>query len=289
MASNRNVIRLIRERKLAELLSPRHGTVLEASGVIAKDNEFFVVFDNTRRAARVGADLLPEGAHRWMGAARPGEGYEGITYSAERQRFYLLIEAEKHQDGTYKAVVEEYDEDWHYRGRRWIDFPFEKRNTGFEGVAALRWRDHDYLLALCEGNACRSGKKGSKPGKGRIHVLRYKNRMWQPVARIALPRRAKFKDYSGLAIRGDRIAVVSQESSRLWTGRLNRDTWTVIGSGRTYDFPRTKKGKKLYCTVEGVSWLTPATIVTVSDLSKKKHSGRCQRTDQSIHIFRLPS
>ena len=265
----------MRERKLADLLLPRHGTMLEASGVFAKSGEFFVVFDNTRRAARIAADLLPESGHRWMGAARPGEGYEGITYSAGRQRFYLLIEAEKHRDGTYKGIIEEYDDDWHYRGRRWIDLPFEKRNTAFEGLAALSWRGRDYLLALCEGN------------RGRIHVLRYKNRMWQPVALITLPRRARFKDYSGLAIRGDRIVVVSQESSRLWAGRLNREKWSVTGDGRTFDFPRTKKGKKLYCTIEGVSWLSAGVIVAVSDLRRRRHPGRCRRTDQSIHVFKL--
>jgi len=292
MASQKTAaLRLVRERKLEDLLAPRHGTKLEASGVFAKDGEFFAVFDNTRRAARIGASLLPgDAGHRWMGAARPGEGYEAITYSADRRRFYLMIEAEKHQDGTYKAVIEEYDEQWRYKARKWVDFPFEKRNTGFEGLAALRWRGGDYLLALCEGNQCRPKRKGSKRGKGRIHVLRYTHGMWQPVARIRLPRRAKFKDYSGMALRGDRLAVVSQESSRLWVGRLNRGRWMISGAGRVYDFPRTKKGKKLYCTVEGVSWLSTRTVVTVSDLRKrKKHPARCERTDQSIHIFQLPA
>ncbi len=282
-------LRLVRERKLADLLAPRHGTALEASGVFAKDGQFFTVFDNTRRAAVIGETLLPgDSSHRWMGTARTGEGYEGITYSADRRRFYLLIEAEKHEDGTYKAVIEEFDEEWHYKGSASVDFPFEKRNTGFEGVAALRWRGDDYLLALCEGNACRARKKRSNVGKGRIIVLLYKERSWQPVAQIKLPRHARFKDYSGMAIRGNRLAVVSQESSRLWVGRLNRATWKVDGDGRVYDFPRSKKGKKLYCTVEGVSWLSASTIVAVSDLRKKKHPGRCERTDESIHIFRLP-
>jgi hypothetical protein len=290
MASQkRAVLRLVRERKLADLLAPRSRTLLEASGVFAKDGDFFVVFDNTRRAARIEAQLLPGEGHKWMGGARPGGGYEAITYSADRRRFYLLIEAEKHPDGTYKAVIEEYDEDWRYTGRKWVDFPFESRNTGFEGLAALRRGGRDYLLALCEGNRCRSGKKGSKLGKGRIHVLLYTHGMWQPVARIKLPREAKFKDYSGMAIRGDRLVVVSQQSSRLWVGRLNRRSWAVGAPGRVYDFPRTKKGKMLYCTVEGVSWLSPRTVVAVSDLRRKKYPERCERTDQSIHIFQLPT
>jgi len=77
--------------------------------------------------------------------------------------------------------------------------------------------------------------------------------MWKPVARIKLPRRVKFKDYAGMAVRGDRIAVVSQESSRLWLGRFRSGEWKINVEGRIYDFPRTKKGKRLYHTVEGVS------------------------------------
>ena len=65
------------------------------------------------------------------------------------------------------------------------------------------------------------------------------------------------RTYAGMALRGDRLAVVSQESSRLWVGRLRPADWTITGRGRVYDFPRTKKGKKLYGTVEGISWLSP--------------------------------
>ena len=113
--------------------------------------------------------------------------------------------------------------------------------------------------------------------------------MWHPVAQVKLPTHAKFKDYAGMALRGDRLAVVSQESSRLWVGRLRPSTWTIAGRGRVYDFPRTKKGKKLYCTVEGISWLSSRAFIAVSDLRKKRHPKCCAKTDQSIHVFRIPS
>jgi hypothetical protein len=70
---------------------------------------------------------------------------------------------------------------------------------------------------------------------------------------------------------------------------LRVNNWTVDGEGQTYDFPRTKKGKRRYCTVEGVDWLTPTTFVMVSDLCKKGYPDRCGKTDQSIHIFKLGS
>ena len=92
-----------------------------------------------------------------------------------------------------------------------------------------------------------------------------------------------------MALRGDRLAVVSQRSSRLWVGTLQRRDWTIVGPGRTYDFPRTKKGKRLYCTVEGVAWRSADTLVAVSDLRKRHYPERCGRTDQSIHIFRVPT
>jgi hypothetical protein len=54
----------------------------------------------------------------------------------------------------------------------------------------------------------------------------------------------EFKDYAGMAVKGDRIAVVSQESSKLWLGRFRPGNWKINGAGRIYDFPRTKKGKE---------------------------------------------
>jgi hypothetical protein len=282
-------LRLIRECKLDKLIpSPGAGAMLESSGVVARGRDCFVIFDNVRRVARIDRDLVPgSGRHGWLGRGRASEGYEDIAYSPHTKRFYLLVEAEKHPDGTYKAVIEECDEQFSRRRRGWVDVSFEKRNTGFEGLCAIRWRGRDYLLALCEGNRCRAGGKGRKPGGGRIHVLKKKGRGWQPIAKIKLPRSVMFEDYSAVAIRGDRIAVISQTTSQLWLGKLRRSDWTIAGRGRLYEFPRTKKGNLQYCTPEGISWLSANTIVMVSDLTKGSYPPRCGRKDQSIHVFRI--
>ena len=282
---------VVKERKLVELIAPPKGSsVLEASGVFAKGDHFYVIFDNIRRVARIDRSLAQgRGLHRWFGTKRQGEGYEDIAYSPHLKRFYLLIEAEKHHDGTYKPLIDECDEHGKVRGRRWVNVAFQKRNTGLEGLAALRWKGKDYLLALCEGNRCRAGKKGRKGGGGRIHVLVRQHGHWDSIARIKLPRTVDFEDYSAVALRGDRIAVVSQMTSRLWIGKLRRDTWTIAGSGRIYDLPRTKKGNIRYCTVEGLCWLNDSTFVAVSDLVKRYHANRCHDADQSIHIFALPT
>jgi hypothetical protein len=286
----RRVLKVVKERKLAQFIAPPAGSaVLEASGVVAKGNCYYVIFDNVRQIARVDRRLVPGSKnHGWFGRAREGDGYEDIAYSSHRRRFYLLIEAEKHPDGTYKAMIDECDESGRFERRRWVEFGFEKRNTGFEGLAAVRRQGEDYLLALCEGNRCRPGRRGRKPGGGRIHVLRKNGPIWEPIERIKLPRSLDFEDYAAVALRGERIAVVSQQSSRLWIGRLRLDDWTIVGRGRTFDFPRTDKGKRLYCTVEGLCWLTADTFVAVSDLSKRGYPGRCRGKDESIHIFRVP-
>jgi len=248
------------------------------------------VFDNIRRIAQVGAHLKPGSAdHEWVGRLREGEGYEDIAYSAPLRRFYALIEAEKHPDGTYKAIIEEFDEEFRFKGRRSVDVAFEKRNRGFEGLTAVRSNGGDYLLALCEGNEGRAGIRGSTPGGGLIHVLQRRGATWQSVSQIRLPTSLDFKDYSALALRGDRLAVVSQKSARMWVGKIRLKSWTIDDDGRMYDFPRNLDGKRMYCTVEGVDWLSSNTFVLVSDLRKKGYPDRCSRTDQSIHIFRLSS
>ena len=281
--------RVVRERKLADLLpAPQYGGVLEASGVVVKDGRYIVVFDNVRRIAQVGPSLAPGSAdHSWLGRLRQGEGYEDIAHSSHLRRFYALIEAEKHPDGTYKAIIEEFDEHFRYKGRGCVDVAFERRNRGFEGLTAVRSNGGNYLLALCEGNEGRAGLRGRTPGGGRIHVLQRRGAGWQSVAQIRLPSSLDFKDYSALALRGDRLAVVSQKSARMWIGKLRLKTWTIDDDGRTYDFPRNAQGKRRYCTVEGVDWLSPTTFVMVSDLCKKGYPDRCAGTDQSIHIVRL--
>src|SRR6185295_13325631 len=134
------VMSLVAERKLADFITPPlPGGVLEASGVVAKGGDYYVIFDNVRRIARIHRGLEPGSKrHSWFGRTRDGEGYEDITFSHHTRRFYLLIEAEKHPDGTYKALIDECDESGRYKRRQWVDFALEARNTGFEGLSAVR-------------------------------------------------------------------------------------------------------------------------------------------------------
>jgi hypothetical protein len=284
------VMILAAERKLADLISPpTPDGVLEASGVISRGAHYYVVFDNVRRIAGIDRSLDPASKrHSWLGRKRDGEGYEDIAFSRFTRRFYMLIEAQKHPDGTYKAAIDEYDESPRYKRRQWIDVAFEKRNRGFEGLSAVRWRGQDYLLALCEGNRCRAGRAGRKPGGGRIHLLQRSGALWKPVARIKLPESVTFEDYSAMSLRGRRLAVLSQQYTRLWIGTIRFDDWTIADKGHTYEFPRTKNGKIEYATLEGLCWLTDRSFVCVSDVAKPPSKKRHRKKDQSLHVFKLP-
>jgi hypothetical protein len=48
-------------------------------------------------------------------------------------------------------------------------------------------------------------------------------------------------------------------------------------------------GQMIYCTIEGVSWITPNRIVVVSDKAESKQGKWCRDKDQSIHIFEIPA
>ena len=117
---------------------------------------------------------------------------------------------------------------------------------------------------------------------------------WVRTGTIKLPGTLDFEDYSGISLAGDRLAVVSQTSSALWVGRLRRDgadpADEVADEGTVFRFPTDSRGRTVYRTVEGVSWLGDDRVVVVSDKVKPgagEGSGRAK--DQSIHIFTIPT
>lgn len=282
-------VRIIRDIKLALLLPPTEPRMrrMEASGVFARGRFFYVACDNMTAIGKVPRDLKSPGA--WRPTGGRGPGYEDVTFSRRTQRFYLLVESERRARGDFTSVVEECDVHLRYRERHALEYAFEHRNKGFEGLACVVRDGHEHLLAICEGNKCLGGRRGRKPGGGRIRVFRKIRSRWRRVGRIKLPKSLPFEDYAALAIRGDRIAVVSQASALLWVGRLRRRAWKVVDDGVTYDLPRNGSGQPKYCNVEGLSWLSATRLVAVSDRMKRgDQPGRCAATDESIHIFELP-
>jgi hypothetical protein len=284
-------LKLLSERKIGELVLCDPPTQRwEASGVLVKDRHYFVVFDDHGEIARVSDDLLQNDSNGLFGVRHADYGFEGITYNAAKHRFYLLVEARKHAKSCYKALVVEYDREFKHVKERPIEFAFESGNKGFEAIVHVRDRSNDYLLALCEGNRCRSGNKGRKPGDGRVLLFKKEKKRWLHSRTIKLPRSLPFVDYSGMSIDGEHVAIVSQVNSMLWVGHLNEADWSWRDEGQLFEFPRSANGSILYGNIEGVGWITSTRIVTVSDRRKKTNQPdkELSKKDQSIHIFEIP-
>ena len=284
-------LELVREAKILDILEGSLNPRLEASGVLAKDGLFYVIFDNLPHIARIGPALVRTASDNHMIVQEKGHrrGFEDIAYDAHSGRFYVLIESLRRGRAKFMAAVQEYDAAFRYIGSSWLDFPLDRPNKGLEGLTCVHREGQTYLLGLCEGNRCKGGAEGRIPGGGRIQVFRRGRRDWDRVAKIRLPETVLFEDYSGITVTGERIAVVSQVSSALWLGRLSPDGWQVTGAGTTYALPRDADGSIVYGTAEGVSWIAPDEVVMVSDKAKPEQDHRCRAKDQSIHVFRIPA
>jgi hypothetical protein len=285
-------LKLLSERKIGDLVACDPPTKRwEASGVLVKDRHYFVVFDDRVEIARISDDLLQNDSNGLFGVGHADYGFEGITYNADKQRFYLLVEARKPAKGCYKALVVECYREFRYVKERSIEFTFESGNKGFEAIVRVQRNSKDCLLALCEGNKCKGGHKGRKLGGGRVLLFKKEKKRWLHSRTIKLPRSVPFVDYSGMSIDGGHVAIVSQVNSMLWIGHLDEADWSWRDEGQLFEFPRSTDGSILYGNIEGVGWITPTRIVTVSDRRKKTNQPdkELSKKDQSIHIFEIPS
>jgi hypothetical protein len=281
-------LEMVTERKIAELL-PALGAdrPLEASGVLCWDDNFYIVCDNIGQVARINCDFQRTERNAFLGES-VGRGFEAIARSGRDGHFFLIVESQRTESGEFQARLVERDCNFEHVSEQTLDFTFEHENRGFEGVAVVD-RDKDrFLLALCEGNKCRAGKKGRKPGGGRIQVFQRQDDHWLRVATVKLPKNLPFEDYAGLALDGNRVSVVSQRSSGLWIGCLDTSSWAIDGPGQVYQFPRSRKGKTQYGNVEGVCWIGEDRVAAVSDKRKADEPKRYEKKDQSIHIFEIP-
>jgi hypothetical protein len=284
-------LRLLGEAKIADLLGGAASGVhrLEASGVLAAGGWYWVVFDNVPHVARIHPEMTPGHPGTTL-LRKPGGpiGFEDIAHDGDDGRFFVLIEATAFAPGVYQAEVCEFDRGLRLVARRWLDFPLEDANKGMEGLSCVRRQGHLHLLGLCEGNRCHGGEAGRRPGGGRVHVFTEGAKRWERVHTIHLPESLPFIDYSAISVSGDRVAVISQESSALWVGRLSPDGWDILDEGEVYRFPRDPRGRVVYGTVEGVSWLAERLVVVVSDRAKPEQPRRMRAKDESIHVFALP-
>ena len=87
-------LKLVQESKIRDLLPDLETNErFEASGVLAKGSDYFVVFDDRTALARIKNDLRSSNSNDLIGTAPLKGGYEGIAYNAEKHRYYLLVES----------------------------------------------------------------------------------------------------------------------------------------------------------------------------------------------------
>jgi hypothetical protein len=277
-------LELVRESKLYRLLPGKKvSSRLEASGVaLASDQTALVVFDNLNQIARIDLTLKRRRTNGLQPAPSLGVGFEDITIDDRDGRAFCLIEALEDSDGLLRGFVAEYDPAGQFVRCTRLHCTFEKENKGYEGLEHV-WRGRqEFLYALREGNH----GKGARHSGGRVDVFaRTRSGGWEAVNSIRLPKQADFEDYAALTYRFQQIAVVSQASARLWVARIDEKKRAVVpGSDEIYRFP-----SKRYGNVEGIAWLTPDTLVAVSDRTSANQPTRFAKKDQSIHVFRIPA
>ncbi|GAA3096834.1 hypothetical protein ACFQ0X_10360 [Streptomyces rectiviolaceus] len=291
-------LRLVKEAKIQDLIGVSAGSRLEASGVLYRDGAFLIVCDNLPSLIRVSSELSPKAPENGVvnagkgkksgGSDAANEGYEDLAHDELRDHYFTLSEAEPVKPKGFRARVHEYDGKLRPIGSALLDFDLADANKGMEGLEWVERSGTGHLLALCEGNRCEGGKKGRKPGGGRIQVFRRGGKRWINTATIELPKSLPFEDYASVSVRDGRIAVLSQASSALWVGRISTKKWQV-DEGTVYRLPTDSKGRTVYGNPEGVSWVSADHVVIVSDRAKKgAENERYRAKDQSVHLFLIP-
>jgi hypothetical protein len=285
-------LQLVREQKLYRLLpGRRESSRLEASGVaLVDDRTALVVFDNLNYVARIDLSLKRRdrnGRNRnaLLPAPSLGSGFEDIAIDQAGRRVFCLVEAIEDFDGVLRGFVAEYDLTGRFIRCTHLHHRLEKENTGFEGLAHARLRGRGRRGASSREHLYALRESGAKRGGAHVDVfVRGRDGGWAPSHKIRLPALRKFRDFAALAYRDGQVAIVSQESARLWVARIDERKRAVVrGSEAVYRFP----GRR-YCNVEGIAWLSPDTLVAVSDRRKRNQANRVAKKDQSIHIFRIP-
>lgn len=275
-------LKLVAGAKVGRLLG-RPGERFEASGVSNVHGAFYVLFDNRSDVAVVGSHLKTARLIKLETTWR-GNDFEGLTWDDNRKRFFASIEAERCGPRTFRARLLELGPDLKQR-RSWSLHPdLADPGKGVEGLAHVYRNGKLFLLAQLEGNHGVGGKRGKDKGHGRVRVYALGEDGPSLVTTLKLPPTARLGDYAGLDVAGDRIAVVSQKTSKVWIGKLAKRGWKVAGPGALYRFPRPD-GVKAYDSMEGITWVTPRRLAVTSDGARSR-AGLAK--SESIFLFDIP-
>ena len=263
-----------------------HTDDFEGSGVKIVGNYFYAVFDNRLKVGKILSSLpINSSSNTLVSSGSGSSNFEGITYdNYNTPNFYVVDENESH-NGAYSPKINEYDANMNIQSTAWAPYSFTSadKNKGFEGLVWIRRNSTDYLLGLCERT-------------GVIVVMAQNGSNWDLVTTISMPTGTGMTDFSDIDISASgRVAVTSQESSKLWIGQLNSTTWSFVDAGVVYNFPTGDSNGNvgagsyvIYGNVEGVSFITDIQVVIASDKAGSDQPSYQSFKDQSIHIFNLP-
>mmetsp|Transcript_21805 Transcript_21805/g.38547 ORF Transcript_21805/g.38547 Transcript_21805/m.38547 type:complete len:415 (+) Transcript_21805:108-1352(+) len=313
----KETLRLVKETNfVAAMLKYEEGEVdsaallekFEASDIMASEQgeEFYVVFDNSFKIGRLdrvwgskSKSLATNKLLEWPGNAESDSQFEAIAYNTSSLT-YLVVEETHPNAKVPRALVHEIkidgDEISLVRDCS-VAFEFSSANKGVEGASVFSAGDRSLLLALCEGNFCKGGKKGRQVGNGRILVLEQsidgKKCTYDVIQTLEIPSSVEFMDYSSLALyENKRIAITSQENSAVWVSEIkaSKSGDLELAKGKVYDFPRNDLCEIKYCNIEGVYFESEDVLVAVSD-AMKSHGRQpfiCRDKGQSVHVFSIP-
>lgn len=308
----KSMLKLVKEMPFIGLFDDTKGeTKFEASGMTiapfkdpryAVNDWLWIVFDNLHALGRIDRHMEFAAKKNMLVGHKPDEEdsqFEGITYVESTGHFLAIEEVryhEKHDElhpFTHELRISEDGTQYDTVQVCPVHFVLKHENKGFEGVHYQQRDGEDLLMGLCEGNHCWGGERGKDAGNGRIVVSVSNGKSgkecgWDVVKTVKIPRTAYFTDYSGMAVRGDRIAIVSQENATLWIGSFDWQALEFVDEGRVFHFPRDNHCDIMYCNVEGVQWLDDVRFVVSSDKAKRYQSYRCVAQEQKVHIFALP-
>ncbi|KAF6264263.1 hypothetical protein COO60DRAFT_171905 [Scenedesmus sp. NREL 46B-D3] len=302
----KSMLTRIKEMPLIGLFGDIKGqTKFEASGMTVAPHGgrdwLWIVFDNLLAIGRVDEQFeFRDQRDLLVGEIGKDSQFEGLTYVKSTGRFFAVEEiyndaAHALEPYTHEIALSDDGTTYTTIQRCPVHYEFKYENKGFEGLHHHEdAHGHKYLLGLCEGNFCSGGAEGRTTGNGRIIVSQFNGQAgdgacgWDVVKEVPIPPAANFVDYSGMAFRGNKAAVVSQESSAMWVGSFDFEALEFTSEGAVYHFPRDNHCDMIFCNVEGVQWLDDVRLVIASDKAKKDQPFRCVDHDQRVSIFALP-
>ena len=166
------------------------------------------------------------------------------------------------------------------------------RNKGLEGLSCVRRDGKTYLLGLCEGNRCRGGAAGRRPGGGRIQVFAAR------AARVgarrhdqAAARRCGSRTTAAWRSTATGCASCRRRPRRCGSAGCAPSAWEVVDDGTRVRVPHaTRDGRSCLLQRRG-------RVLAVGDRgrgglrqgrSRTAQHARCRAKDQSIHVFAIP-